>query len=85
MKNHYSDPTANTAIGNVERERRRAARQIPPPPRKKGISLAPRRKPAPALTYRYVRFDESGHALSSALITLPGDTPGAFLLLQRFA
>ena len=24
MRNHFSDPTANTAIANIERERRRA-------------------------------------------------------------
>lgn len=83
MKNHYSDPTANTAIGNVERERRRAEKQNASAPRKEAATAKhPRRKAAPAaaLTYRYVRFDANGQMISSSIITPSGSTPEAFLL-----
>lgn len=84
MKNHYSDPTANTAIGNVERERRRAERQASPAPRKELLIPRIRRRQnaaSQAISYRHVRFDDNGHILSSVTIHPSGSTPEAFLLL----
>ena len=71
MKNHYSDPTANTAIGNVERELRKAAKKPQRPP----VNTVK------AFPYRYVRFDKDGQIISSTIITPPGKTPGAFFAI----
>ena len=71
MKHYISDPTANTAIANVDRERRRQERRGDArnnrPERRKPVS----REKAPSMTaapivWRMVRFDENGRKVEES-------------------
>ena len=71
MKHYISDPTANTAIANVDRERRRQERRGDArnnrPERRKSVS----REKAPSMTvapivWRMVRFDRNGRKVEES-------------------